>query len=239
MKTILRSAAAALLLATAPIAVMANDKIAEAEKMMMQAKEMQAEAQAMAEKAASMMEAAKAEAAAATAATATAAAAEAKDEEPQAADAEASEEAPDNIKVSYEEDGKYFTEDDVPTYNVAEDGTVDWYTFSGFRRYHSECHVCHGPDGEGSTYAPALKKSALDMDYYDFVDVITNGRKAVGASANSVMPAFGTNKNVMCYIDDLYVYLKARGTEEVGRGRPAKKEKKNDVYRETENDCMG
>ncbi len=238
MKTILRSAAAALLLATAPIAVMANDKIAEAEKMMMQAKEMQAEAQAMAEKAASMMEAAKAEAADA-AATATAAAAEAKDEEPQAADAEASEEAPDNIKVSYEEDGKYFTEDDVPTYNVAEDGTVDWYTFSGFRRYHSECHVCHGPDGEGSTYAPALKKSALDMDYYDFVDVITNGRKAVGASANSVMPAFGTNKNVMCYIDDLYVYLKARGTEEVGRGRPAKKEKKNDVYREIENDCMG
>ena len=238
MKTILRSAAAALLLATAPIAVMANDKIAEAEKMMMQAKEMQAEAQAMAEKAASMMEAAKAEAAAA-AATATAAAAEAKDEEPQAADAEASEEAPDNIKVSYEEDGKYFWVDDVPTYNVAEDGTVDWYTFSGFRRYHSECHVCHGPDGEGSTYAPALKKSALDMDYYDFVDVITNGRKAVGASANSVMPAFGTNKNVMCYIDDLYVYLKARGTEEVGRGRPAKKEKKNDVYREIENDCMG
>jgi mono/diheme cytochrome c family protein len=44
-----------------------------------------------------------------------------------------------------------------PTYKVAQDGTVDWYLYSGFRRYHSECHVCHGPDGEGSTYAPALK----------------------------------------------------------------------------------
>ena len=55
----------------------------------------------------------------------------------------------DNLTAAYEEGGKYFTEDDVPTYNVAEDGTVDWYTFSGFRRYHAECHVCHGPDGEG------------------------------------------------------------------------------------------
>ena len=50
-----------------------------------------------------------------------------------------------------EKDGKWETADGSPTYNIASDGTVDWYTFSGFRRYHSECHVCHGPDGEGST----------------------------------------------------------------------------------------
>ncbi len=150
----------------------------------------------------------------------------------------AEDEAPDNIAVSYEEDGKYFTEDDIPTYNISDDGAVDWYTFSGFRRYHSECHVCHGPDGEGSSYAPALKNSALDMDYYDFVDVVVNGRKHVDASANSVMPSFGTNKNVMCYLDDIYVYLKGRGTEEVARGRPAKKEKKSAMYKEAENACM-
>ncbi len=238
MKKILWSATAALMLATAPFAVMANDKLAEAEKLMMQAQEMKAEAVALAEKAASMMEAAKAE----IEATEAAAAAEQAEPEPETAEAaetDASGEAPDNIAVSYEEDGKYFTEDDIPTYNVAEDGTIDWYTFSGFRRYHSECHVCHGPDGEGSTYAPALKNSALDMDYYDFVDVITNGRKKIGASENSVMPAFGTNNNVMCYLDDIYVYLKARGTDAVGRGRPPKKEKKSDVYRENENACMG
>ena len=145
----------------------------------------------------------------------------------------------DNIKVSYQEDGKYFTEDDVPTYNIAEDGTVDWPTYSGFRRYHSECHVCHGPEGEGSTYAPALKTSAIDMDYYDFVDVVTNGRKVVGAAANSVMPALGDNPNVMCYLDDIYVYLKARGTDAVPRGRSKKKEKKHDAIREAENACLG
>ncbi|NVO23115.1 c-type cytochrome, methanol metabolism-related [Donghicola sp. C2-DW-16] len=144
-----------------------------------------------------------------------------------------------NIAVSYAEDGRYYTADDVPTFNIAEDGSVDWLTFSGFRRYHSECHVCHGPDGEGSTYAPALKKSALTMDYYDFVDTATNGRQKVGASENSVMPAFGTNLNVMCYLDDIYVYLKARGMDAIPRGRPAKKEAKSDAIRDAENACMG
>lgn len=141
----------------------------------------------------------------------------------------------DNVTVSYDEAGKYFTEDDVPTYNVQEDGTVDWYTFSGFRRYHSECHVCHGPDGEGSTYAPAIKESAVSMDYYDFMEVIASGRE----NGNSVMPAFGDNLNVMCYLDDIYVYLKARGTDAIDRGRPPKKETKSAEYKEAENDCMG
>jgi len=145
----------------------------------------------------------------------------------------------DNYTAAYSEDGRYYTEDDVPTYNVAEDGTIDWLTYSGFRRYHSECHVCHGPEGEGSSYAPALKTSAIDMDYYDFVDVVTNGRKHIDASNNSVMPAFGDNPNVMCYLDDIYVYLKARGTEVVPRGRPRKKETKSDVIREDENACLG
>lgn len=145
----------------------------------------------------------------------------------------------DNLAVSYDEDGKYFTDDDVPTFLVTEDGTVDWYTYSGFRRYHAECHVCHGPEGEGSTYAPALKNSALDMDYYDFVDVVTNGRKVSNAQGDSVMPAFGLNANVMCYLDDIYVYLKARGSDTIPRGRPKKKAKKPDAAREYENDCLG
>ncbi len=144
----------------------------------------------------------------------------------------------DNITASYSEDGRYFTADDVPTYNINDEGEVDWLTFSGFRRYHSECHVCHGPDGEGSSYAPALKKSALDMDYYDFLGVVAGGRKVVGAADNSVMPSFGTNKNVMCYIDDIYVYLKARGTEEVARGRPPKKEAKHEAIKLAESECM-
>ena len=83
-----------------------------------------------------------------------------------------------------------------------------------------------------------MKASAIDMDYYDFFDVVVNGRKQVNAAANSVMPAFGENRNVMCYLDDIYVYLKARGTEEVPRGRPAKKEAKSDQIREAENACL-
>lgn len=153
--------------------------------------------------------------------------------------AQDTEEKPDNITVASSEDGRYFTEDDIPTFNIAEDGTVDWPTYSGFRRYHAECHVCHGPDGEGSTYAPALKDSAINMDYYDFFDVVVNGRKRVGAAENSVMPAFGDNPNVMCYLDDIYVYLKARGAEAIPRGRPGKKEAKSDVIREDENACLG
>jgi len=144
----------------------------------------------------------------------------------------------DKITVAYGEDGKYFTEDDVPTFKVAEDGTVDWPTYEGFRRYHSECHVCHGPDGEGSTYAPALKESAVDMDYYDFLEIVAGGRQVVGAADNSVMPEFGTNKNVMCYLDDIYVYLKARGSDAIPRGRPRKKEAKTDAIREAQTDCL-
>ena len=141
----------------------------------------------------------------------------------------------DNPAQSYDEDGKYFTDEDVPTFSVAEDGTVDWYTFSGFRRYHSECHVCHGPDGQGSSYAPALARSALDMDYYDFIDVVVNGRQ----NGNSVMPGFGDNLNVMCYLDDIYVYLKAVGAEAIPRGRPAERADKPESYVEAEDACMG
>lgn len=148
-------------------------------------------------------------------------------------------EAGDNIAAIEEIDGKYYTADGIPTFNVAEDGAVDWYTYSGFRRYHSECHVCHGPDGAGSSYAPALAQSAIRMDYYDFVDVVVNGKSEVNVAQNQVMPAFGLNKNVMCYLDDIYIYLKARGADAIPRGRPAKREAKPDAYTEAEDSCMG
>src|SRR3981081_3520367 len=87
-----------------------------------------------------------------------------------------------------QDDGKYYDKAGNPTYKVQGDGTVDWFTYSGFRRYHSECHVCHGPDGEGSTYAPALKNSVMSMSYGDFMGVIASGRKNVSTSQENVMP---------------------------------------------------
>lgn len=148
-------------------------------------------------------------------------------------------EDPPNVEAVTNDGVRWFNSDDVPTYKIAEDGTLDWATFSGFRRYNAECHVCHGPDGEGSTYAPALKTSALKLDYYDFVGVVAGGRQKVDAAENQVMPAFGTNPNVMCYLDDIYTYLRARGMEVVPRGRPGKKEAKSDAFAEAEEACMG
>lgn len=139
----------------------------------------------------------------------------------------------------YVEDGKYMTKDDEPTYNVQQDGTVDWYTYSGFRRYHSECHVCHGPDGLGSTYAPALATTMKTMSYDDFFEVVINGRKTRQSGQESVMPGFGTNPNVTCYMDDLYVYLVARAADAVPRGRPRKREAKPAAAKEDENACRG
>ena len=137
------------------------------------------------------------------------------------------------------EDGKYLDKEGDPTYKVAPDGTVDWYTYSGFRRYHSDCHVCHGPDGMGSSYAPALKDSLKTMSYADFLGIVASGRKNVNTAAENVMPAFGDNPNVACYMDDIYVYLRARANDAVGRVRPAKHEDKSKVYAEAENACMG
>ena len=137
------------------------------------------------------------------------------------------------------EDGKYLDKEGTPTFKVASDGTVDWYTYSGYRRYHSDCHVCHGPDGMGSTYAPALKDSLKTMSYGDFLAVVASGRKNVSTSQENVMPAFGDNPNVVCYMDDLYVYLRARANDAVGRVRPGKHEDKSDAYTKAENSCMG
>ena len=148
----------------------------------------------------------------------------------------ASAEPPSDPAAVKEEDGKFFDKDGNPTFKIT-DGSVDWYTYSGYRRYHSECHVCHGPDGEGSTYAPALKESVKTMSYGEFIEVIASGRKNVNASQNNVMPAFGDNTNVACYIDDLYVYLRARSVNAVGRVRPAKRADKPAAAQQEEDSC--
>jgi hypothetical protein len=53
------------------------------------------------------------------------------------------------------------------------------------------------------------------------------------------MPANGENKNVMCYIDAIYIYLRARADDAIGRGRPAKHEPRPPAYTKAEDECMG
>jgi methanol metabolism-related c-type cytochrome len=146
---------------------------------------------------------------------------------------------PGEPKAVTSADGKFFDKDGDPTYKVEQDGTVDWYTYSGFRRYHSECHVCHGPSGDGSSFAPALKDSVKRIGYSDFLGIVASGRKNVTTAQENVMPAFGNNTNVMCYVDDIYIYLRARASDAVGRVRPAKHEERPEAFAKAEDACMG
>ncbi|MCK2053886.1 c-type cytochrome, methanol metabolism-related [Methylobacterium sp. 37f] len=138
------------------------------------------------------------------------------------------------------DDGSYTDKDGTPTYHVTEGGKmVDWPAMSGYVRYNANCIVCHGPDGAGSTYAPSLVEALKRDDYATFVGIVAGGKKDVNSAQQLVMPAFGDNRNVMCYIDDIYVYLRARADGVIGRGRPAEHEPKSESFRKREDACMG
>ena len=99
-------------------------------------------------------------------------------------------------------------------------GWMDFATYKGWRAYHAECHVCHGPDAMGSTYAPSLMVSVTQgLSYDDFFNVIMNGRgENEGAQKGNVMPAFGANTNVAPHVEDMYRYVKARAEGKIRRG---------------------
>jgi hypothetical protein len=91
----------------------------------------------------------------------------------------------------------------------------------------------------GSTYAPALIESMKRLSYTDFYTVVASGKTDVSAAQQLVMPASGDNHNVMCYIDAIYVYLRARSDGTLGRDRPAKHEPKPASASKAEDECMG
>ena len=146
------------------------------------------------------------------------------------------------------EAGRWVLPDGSPTYNIERgaDNTdavkkVDWMTYSGWRRYHAECHVCHGPNAEGSSFAPALKDSLKTMDYAKFLQVVASGQIRDVAGTKYIMPALGDNKNVMCYVDDLYVYLRARSTDALPGGRISADQRADKPKEavEAEKSCIG
>lgn len=117
-------------------------------------------------------------------------------------------------------EGRYRNRDGEPVPVVTKDYMVDWATWQGFRRYHDACHVCHGPNALGSTFAPSLADSLKTMDYATFYGVVVGGRVAERGGTTYVMPAFGEDKNITCYLDDIYTYIKARSTDQMPPGRP-------------------
>jgi mono/diheme cytochrome c family protein len=98
------------------------------------------------------------------------------------------------------------------------DGKVDAGTYNGFRRYHSVCNHCHGPDGLGSSFGPSLVERLPDIE--TFRRIVLQGRK----NGSSVMRAFADDPNTAPYVDDIYAYLQARADGALGRGRPSKLE---------------
>jgi methanol metabolism-related c-type cytochrome len=135
--------------------------------------------------------------------------------------------------------GKYADKDGNPTFSIKPDGTVDYYTFAGYVRYTANCMPCHGPDGMGSSYGPVLVNSLQHLNYGDFLGTVAGGKQDVNAAQTLVMPSFGDNKNVMCYIDAIYIYLRARSDGALGRGRPVKHDPKPEAFSKAEDECMG
>jgi methanol metabolism-related c-type cytochrome len=123
-----------------------------------------------------------------------------------------------------------------PSYKIGDDGKVDWAIYEGFKRYHAECHTCHGPNGLGSTFAPALVETMKASNYGAFKDIVMKGK----ASGDKAMPGFANNPNVMCYVDSIYVYLKARADGKIGAGPEAVANKvaKSEEAQKAEKECM-
>lgn len=112
--------------------------------------------------------------------------------------------------------------ENIPRY-VVKDGMVDKATYNGYRRFHATCHVCHGPDALGSSFAPALTTSLKTIDYDSFVKTVREGRQSTNASGEvAAMPAFSVDPNVTKHLDDIYRYLTARADGVLAPGRPKK-----------------
>lgn len=94
---------------------------------------------------------------------------------------------------------------------------IDIWMTRGFRAF-SQCQVCHGLDGNGSSFAPSLVERLNEIDHARFEEVVTNGYKG----QMGVMPAWKENPNVMKYIDQLYGYLMARSDGAIPPGKIAR-----------------
>ncbi len=109
---------------------------------------------------------------------------------------------------------------DAKPYTVKNGTYIDENTYKGFLYYGDQCLRCHGPDGDGSSYAPALTQSLKVMSKEQMENTVINGRKEVNTANDKVMPAFGTNEDVVENLDNIYAYLKARSDGALPPGHP-------------------
>lgn len=93
------------------------------------------------------------------------------------------------------------------------DGKISENAMNGWRTYNGGgCGTCHGKGGIGAV-APNLANSVNQvLSKEEFMDVVINGR------SGTMMRPHNTNKRVMDNLEDLYVYLVARGDDVLGPG---------------------
>jgi hypothetical protein len=91
-----------------------------------------------------------------------------------------------------------------------------------------------------------LAESLKTMDYETFYGTVVGGRQVNRAGTTYVMPAFGEDKNIMCYLDDIYTYIKARsinsasdGKQGMPPGRPNGREDISPEAKKAAADCTG
>lgn len=95
-----------------------------------------------------------------------------------------------------------------------DDCKIDLFLTRGFRAF-SQCQVCHGLDGAGSTIAPSLLEKTKELEKEAWMDVIENGK----TGQIGVMPPWKDNPNVMKYVENLYLYLLARSDGKIPAGK--------------------
>jgi mono/diheme cytochrome c family protein len=96
---------------------------------------------------------------------------------------------------------------------AGEGGQAAGQVVNGWKQYAVNCERCHGQDALGSALAPDLRKSAQALGHDGFIQIVREGRQAKG------MPPFGEVLDAG-QMEDIYAYVVARGTGELGPGRP-------------------
>ena len=124
------------------------------------------------------------------------------------------------------------------------DGKVDRATYLGWRTFNSACHICHGTDARGTSVAPDLVVQVKHMSPREFANVVLTRYRIVLPAGSAtgddqtdlrasmlelvvkrergelIMPAWGKDPNVKPHVMDIYSYLRARGDDVLGPGRP-------------------
>lgn len=91
---------------------------------------------------------------------------------------------------------------------------VDTATFVGWRVFETHCAGCHGQSGVGSRFAPELGSRMRGMTQREFSVALREGYRGLQGR----MTPRADNRDVARYVDELWSYLRARASGDLGPG---------------------